>query len=123
MSMTSTCKDGVFVNEYELDKGDEVLYVLKNPVFVKGELAKPLSLRLSGKEDIQKALGKLKSLLGSDAFNAHIETIPSLKFNGEALLIIVKDGLHRSRLVRDYLPALESAFGTNHIRVVLEGVI
>ncbi len=124
MGITAEFEENAFINGYELDRADEVILVLKkNPVYVSKEIKAPLTERIGNREEIRSALEKLQSDVGKEAFDAYIETLLGLKFNGTSLLLIVKNGLHRSKLMREFLPALERAFGTAQIRVILETII
>lgn len=79
----------------------------------------PLEERIAAeKPHLLENLQKLKTLLGTEAFDRYISPVQTLNQSGQTLLLIARNAMHRSHIVRECIPAIKAAFGATIVRVI-----
>jgi hypothetical protein len=99
------------------EQREEVSVMVSQGLYVDQFL--PLSERLpAGQQELRIGLNKLASMIGEAEFDQYIETLVSLRRQGDSLFVVTDREFHRSLLVRNFLTQMKQAFGVEHLQVV-----
>lgn len=68
-------------------------------------------------EPIHSKLLALREAMGEEDFNAYINSLLRVTYNGQALWLITKKEMHRTIIEGKFLPLIAKTFEVNNIRV------